>query len=141
MGYLFFQTWIWLLIAALLGLFIGWLIWRKGGGEDCSTIQGELEQCRKNCSELEQTINSLQTGQSESIFLTQPDGDSDDLKKISGVGEKLEQTLNGLGIFHFRQIAAFTKENIDWVDDKLKFHGRIERDDWVGQAKKLAAGE
>ncbi|MCV3272474.1 hypothetical protein [Roseobacter sinensis] len=68
------------------------------------------------------------------------DGGADDLKKISGVGPKLEETLNSLGIWHFDQVAALTKEDIAWVDERLRFKGRIERDDWVGQAKKLASG-
>ena len=67
-------------------------------------------------------------------------GVADDLKKISGVGPKLEKTLNGLGIFHFAQIAAFTPENVVWVDRHLRFKGRIERDEWIEQAKTLAAG-
>ncbi|WP_300016751.1 hypothetical protein [uncultured Roseobacter sp.] len=68
-------------------------------------------------------------------------GGADDLKKISGVGPKLEETLNGLGIWHFDQVAALTPSDIAWVDERLRFKGRIERDDWVGQAKKLASGE
>lgn len=69
------------------------------------------------------------------------DGGADDLKKISGVGPKLEETLNSLGIWHFDQVAALTKDDIAWVDERLRFKGRIERDDWVGQAKKLASGD
>ncbi|WP_436399484.1 hypothetical protein [Roseobacter sp. S98] len=69
------------------------------------------------------------------------EGGADDLKKISGVGPKLEETLNGLGIWHFDQVAALKKKDIAWVDERLRFKGRIERDDWVGQAKKLAKGE
>ena len=67
-------------------------------------------------------------------------GQADDLKLISGVGPKLEQTLNGLGIYHFDQIAAWSSATVDWVDNYLSFKGRIERDDWIGQAKTLAAG-
>ncbi len=74
------------------------------------------------------------------LFAT-PDGEPDDLKKISGVGPALEKKLHGLGITKFEQIAAFTAEDIEKVDDALSFKGRIERDDWLGQAKKLAAGE
>ncbi len=65
---------------------------------------------------------------------------ADDLKLISGVGPKLEQTLNTLGFWHFDQIAKWTKAEIAWVDDNLKFKGRIERDEWIKQAKKLAKG-
>jgi NADH-quinone oxidoreductase subunit E len=64
----------------------------------------------------------------------------DDLKLISGVGPKLEGVLNGLGIWTFAQVASWKKAERDWVDGYLKFKGRIERDDWVKQAKALAKG-
>ena len=69
------------------------------------------------------------------------DGKADDLKLLKGVGPKLEQTLNELGFYHYDQIAAWTPEQVAWVDARLKFKGRIERDDWIEQAAKLAAGE
>jgi NADH-quinone oxidoreductase subunit E len=65
-------------------------------------------------------------------------GKPDDLKKIKGVGPKLESVLNELGVFHFDQIAAWTESDIAWIDDRLKFKGRIERDGWIDQAKTLA---
>jgi NADH-quinone oxidoreductase subunit E len=65
----------------------------------------------------------------------------DDLKAISGIGPKLEQVLNGLGIWTYGQVAAWSPEEIAWVDDMLGFRGRIGRDDWVGQATKLSAGK
>ena len=64
----------------------------------------------------------------------------DDLKLISGVGPKLETVLNGLGIYKYEQVAKWKKAERDWVDGYLKFKGRIERDDWVKQAKALAKG-
>ena len=72
--------------------------------------------------------------------LAKPTGKADDLKLISGVGPKLEQTLNKLGFWHFAQIGTWTKKDIAIVDDELSFKGRIERDDWVKQAKALAKG-
>ena len=73
------------------------------------------------------------------LMLDAPEGgQADDLKKITGVGPKLEQTLNELGIWHYEQIAKLKKKDITWVDERLRFKGRIERDDWVGQAKELA---
>ncbi|MQQ07565.1 NADH-quinone oxidoreductase subunit NuoE [Epibacterium sp. SM1979] len=69
------------------------------------------------------------------------DGKADDLKLLKGVGPKLEETLNELGFFHFDQVAAWTDAEVAWVDSRLKFKGRIERDGWIEQAKKLAAGE
>ncbi|WP_299404104.1 hypothetical protein [uncultured Roseobacter sp.] len=71
---------------------------------------------------------------------TAREGGADDLKLISGVGPKLEETLNSLGIWHFDQVAGLKKKDIAWVDERLRFKGRIERDDWVGQAKTLAKG-
>ncbi len=65
---------------------------------------------------------------------------ADDLKKISGVGPVLEEKLHALGITSFAQIAAFTPEQIAEIDEKLNFKGRIEREDWIGQAKILAEG-
>lgn len=58
----------------------------------------------------------------------------DDLKQISGIGPKLEQVLNDLGIWTFEQIAAWNAQEIAWIDDYLQFRGRIERDGWIAQA-------
>ncbi len=66
---------------------------------------------------------------------------ADDLKLINGVGPKLEETLNELGIYTFEQIAAWTSENVAFIDARLKFKGRIERDDWIEKAKVLAAAK
>jgi len=65
----------------------------------------------------------------------------DDLKLLKGVGPKLEQTLNDLGFFHFDQIAGWGAAEVAWVDSRLKFKGRIERDGWIAQAASLAAGD
>jgi predicted flap endonuclease-1-like 5' DNA nuclease len=73
--------------------------------------------------------------------LPSPEGEPDDLKQISGIGPSIERTLHELGIYHFRQIAQFTPDNIAWIDQRLRFRGRIEREDWIGQARRLAAGE
>ncbi len=67
-------------------------------------------------------------------------GKADDLKLIKGIGRQNEGRLHGLGIWHFEQIAAWTPENVEWVGGYLAFPGRIEREDWVGQAKLLAGG-
>ncbi len=69
------------------------------------------------------------------------EGGPDDLKQIKGVGKKLEQTLHGMGIYHFDQIASWGPKEQAWMDDNLKgFKGRATRDEWVPQAKLLAAG-
>ncbi len=63
----------------------------------------------------------------------------DDLKRISGVGPKIEGILNDLGVFHFSQVAVWTRDNVNWVDGYLSFRGRIDREEWIAQAKSLAA--
>jgi len=73
-------------------------------------------------------------------MLAEARGTPDDLKKIKGVGPKLEGVLNELGVWHFWQIARWTEAEIAWVDTRLKFKGRIERDEWIAQAKILAEG-
>ena len=64
----------------------------------------------------------------------------DDLKMISGVGPKNERLLHELGIYTFAQVASWKKAEREWVDGYLRFKGRIEREDWVKQAKALAKG-
>ncbi|MCR6498601.1 NADH-quinone oxidoreductase subunit E [Shinella sp. CPCC 101442] len=64
----------------------------------------------------------------------------DDLELISGVGPKIGGILHELGIFTFAQVAGWKKAEREWVDGYLNFKGRIERDDWVKQAKALAKG-
>ena len=76
------------------------------------------------------------------VGLAAPRGQgADDLKLIKGVGPVLERMLHDLGYFHFEQVAAWTPEEVAWVDENLEgFHGRASRDEWVAQAKILAAG-
>ncbi|MEC3860080.1 hypothetical protein VK792_02175 [Mesobacterium sp. TK19101] len=69
------------------------------------------------------------------------DGQPDDLKQIKGIGPKLEQLCNRLGFYHFDQIAAWSADEVAWVDANLEgFKGRVSRDGWVEQAKVLAEG-
>lgn len=68
-------------------------------------------------------------------------GKADNLQMISGVGPKLEKTLHGLGFFHFDQIANWTRDEVEWVDDHLRFKGRIDREEWIPQCRLLADGD
>jgi predicted flap endonuclease-1-like 5' DNA nuclease len=68
-------------------------------------------------------------------------GQADDLKKIKGVGPKMEAMLHGMGFYHFDQVANWSSAEVAWVDENLEgFKGRVSRDGWVEQAKILAAG-
>ena len=61
----------------------------------------------------------------------------DDLKMISGIGPKLEQVLNRLGVSTYAQIAAWTEAEIARIEEHFGFPGRIGRDGWVAQATKF----
>lgn len=66
------------------------------------------------------------------------DVEEDDLKRISGIGPKLEQLLHDNGVFNFGQIAEWQEADIEAMDQLLPaFRGRARRDDWVGQAQRL----
>lgn len=75
------------------------------------------------------------------IMKTPRKSGADDLKKIKGIGPKLEMLLHSLGFFHFDQVAKWTAQEVNWVDENLEgFKGRVSRDKWVTQAKTLAEG-
>jgi len=76
-------------------------------------------------------------GEIQQLF-TPPEGPADDLTKISGVGPVIVGKLNKMGITQFAQVAAFTTDDVAKVDDALSFKGRIDREDWISQAKTLA---
>ena len=63
---------------------------------------------------------------------------ADDLKLINGIGPKMEEVLNSIGIYTFLQVSKMTKKEYDLLDEITgTFPGRAERDDWSGQAKNL----
>jgi NADH-quinone oxidoreductase subunit E len=68
------------------------------------------------------------------------EGGADDLQRIKGVGPVNEKHLHELGVYHFDQVAAWVRSEIRWVGTYLSFPGRIDREQWVAQAAKLAAG-
>jgi NADH-quinone oxidoreductase subunit E len=80
------------------------------------------------------------TGEQPKGIPTPRAGQPDKLQRISGIGPKIERTLHALGIFHFDQIAGWTEDQILWVEDHLKFKGRIARENWIAQSRLLADG-
>ncbi len=80
-----------------------------------------------------------ETGERPPNLLDAPRGEADDLTRISGIGPGLNGKLNENGVFHFWQIADWHAAEIAYMDDQLSFKGRIERDNWIEQAKELAA--
>ncbi len=111
-----------LILALLLGMIIGYLL------------------CKLFCQNEQNTANEEDpSGKPKPV--AKESVSPDNLKKIKGVGEKIELALNDLGVYTFAQIAAWDEKNIKWVDEYLVFKGRIQRDNWVEQAKLLSEGK
>ena len=67
-------------------------------------------------------------------------GETDDLKRIRGIGVLIEKKLNSLGVTHYEQVANWTGADIERISRILDFKGRIERENWIEQARILATG-
>jgi len=91
-------------------------------------------------SDADSNTNASDDADGAPSLVERPEAGADDLKRIKGIGPKNEDALNELGIFAFAQIAEWNDNNIKWVEQRLDFPGRIERENWVSQAKLLAAG-
>jgi predicted flap endonuclease-1-like 5' DNA nuclease len=130
---------------------------RKQYEDDAARYRTQYEEAEKQSDTLrmklgniEESFRELQEAQEDSHIaagangstpqfgLSEPEGEADDLTEIVGIGKVFEEMLHDLGISHFRQIAAFGAEDIARINSELKeFKGRVEHDDWVGQAKEL----
>ncbi|MGR3433661.1 MAG: hypothetical protein ACU0CO_02030 [Shimia sp.] len=197
-GFLLGEIWILLILAALIGLLAGWIVWGRraaasdagglsaalNGGGEVTQLRADLERCRALHTEKDDRIAALEAAAAETrtpapsapadampVAVAAPpapaapdfdgdgliegteegtrpatldaprDGAPDDLKRIRGIGLKLEQLCHRLGFYHFDQIAAWSDDEVAWVDANLEgFKGRVTRDAWVDQARLLAGG-
>lgn len=108
------------------------------------TLRMQLDEVEKHFSDLEkqqrQALKEARDATSAKAINghARDEKEVDDLKKIVGIGKVFENTLNELGIYSFKQIAHFTVADIARVNAEMKeFKGRMEQDDWIGQAKEL----
>jgi len=101
-----------------------------------STSSHEIESTEmKSHDEVDELVSETQNS---SAPINAPiDGEKDDLKRIKGIGVKIEEKLNSIGYYHFDQIATWNEQDVEAVNSQLSFSGRIQRDDWIGQAKLL----
>ncbi len=110
--------------------------WKYEGGDAAATTGDTSEDFDKD-GKLEGTGE----GEKPAMMDAPREGGPDNLKEIKGIGPKLEKLCHSMGIYHFDQIAAWTDQEIAWVNANLTgFKGRVTRDDWVGQAKILMTG-
>lgn len=185
-GFLISEMVVLIVLAALLGLFVGWLIWGRRSSVsvdagEADRLRRDLEACQAKHKDKDARIAALEADAASATQVAAPvmaaaaapeeasaasvdyDGDgvlegenegvkpetlsearggqADDLKQIKGIGPKLEKLCNSLGFFHFDQIANWTPDEEAWVNANLEgFKGRVSRDNWIAQAKVLAAG-
>ena len=108
--------------------------------EESDTLTGEVEEFELPT----ETVSEEKVGEKGYAFLqtagikSAASGEQDDLKLISGVGPFIEKKLNDIGIYTFEQIASLSIEQTEMITEAIEFFpGRIQRDDWVGQAQQL----
>lgn len=152
MSYILAQIFLCLLVAALLGMVIGWMLCRSGCKKQSNYIAPE-DDYRINTAVASTTPSAGHTAVSkeskkedELAFInTNPSKynakNKDNLQLIKGVGKTLEKVLNDMGVFKFEQIASWTTEQASKIDEVIAFPGRIEREGWVAQCKDLAKGK
>ena len=99
---------------------------------------GETVKVSRGASKAEQYDHLHGTGVSNALAAPKG-GAPDKLTRIKGIGPVNERKLHEHGIFHFEQIAAWTEADVKAAEAYLEFDGRIAREDWIGQAKALAA--
>lgn len=106
-------------------------------------LELQLKEASQKNLELSKELQARQSKTSnETVVVDKPlqkvKPQRDDLKLIVGIGPKIEKKLNKLGVYTFEQITELTPEMIDQINTKLKsFPDRVERDNWMGQAKTL----
>ncbi len=145
-------NWVLFLAALLIGIAVAWWIFvatrrTRVTGDRRDVLDEGTESANRNQAlidappavhEPEKTVAEPITVESQIAGNTS----GDDLTRIKGLGPKLRDLLATLGVTRFEQIAGWTEEDIDRIDAQLgRFEGRIQRDDWIGQARHLAAGD
>ncbi|MEO1337894.1 MAG: hypothetical protein AAFV29_19780, partial [Myxococcota bacterium] len=105
-----------------------------------SIIETKLEQLELSLRNIRPPVEKPKADPDAPMLLTSAAyGPPDNLKRISGVGPVLESLLNTLGVWYFWQVALWSDREVAYVDSQLEvFKGRILRDSWVSQAKRLA---
>jgi len=175
MTYLIVQTFLLLLLAALLGGLLGWYLTRlsvagthaglvrraRDAEQALRALKGRLQAAEVATQELDAQRESLArelaardaaSTAPEPVphAATRPDAPAlvaeapaqatavdDDLQRIRGIGPKIAGTLADLGVRRYAQIAAWTPTDVERINARLRFKGRIEREQWIEQAQAL----
>lgn len=106
-----------------------------------NSVSNEAVNINGSVAAKKKTSNTATQRNIKPYGLKKPNRKPDDLKLITGIGETLEKTLHECGIYYFKQIASFNHRDVSAVDDLLNFKGRVERDNWIDQARLLMQGK
>ncbi|HTN13741.1 MAG TPA: hypothetical protein VL094_02925 [Sphingomonadaceae bacterium] len=141
-------NWWLFVIALIIGIAVAWWIFVANRKTRVITTRADvLEEgaapAQRNQALIDAPAASAAAGaMAEPEASPSPSRASDDLKRIKGVGPKLEKLLHSLGVTSFAEIAGWSEADIDGIDAQLgTFAGRIRRDNWPEQAKFLSAGD
>ena len=149
MLWLIWQMWLLLLVALVIGLAVGWRVWGAAPGgdkRDLAKATDEIDRLRRQNDDLTRALAAAKkdedkrladkaTGDGQNTVEDAPTKfENNDLLVMRGLGPKAAAKLREGGITSFAQIAAWTEKDISIWNAKLNAKGRIERDDWVGQA-------
>jgi len=154
-----------LLVAAIIGYVTAWLYYKSIYEKRIKAVESDKHELKNRIVNLDADIVNLKNSLDEKeieieqltmdakvlvhiaqrkhllnyeSFGTAAEAEKDDLKKISGISHVIEASLNALDIYTFRQISNFTAQDIETINDAIiYFSGRIDRDEWVVQAKEL----
>ncbi len=129
------QIIVYLLIAALIGAGIGYLICKLNSEKKNSTSNTEVLASEEVVTEVIVEKETASEEKSVETLLAPLNGSKDELTKIKGLGPKMEEKLNAVGIYHFSQIATWTESSFEWLEVNTTLAPRAKKENWVAQAK------
>lgn len=128
-----------LVVAFILGIILGYLIAKDKNKFKVINTKNETSSQRTKEFKINPVFNKNTNLDYKPLVLSSSNK-KDNLKKIKGIDEKLEEELYKLGIFHYEQIASWTSKNIKWIEGFLNMQDYVKANQWVEQAKILKTG-
>ena len=153
MSQLLAENWILLVVALLIGLVVAWFLFRTTrrtkvtGSQSGDVLDEGAARAQRNSALVDAppaavTASTGLAGTGAAVAVAATSAAGDDLTQLKGVGPKLAAILQDQGVNSFSQIAEWSDADVARIDATLgRFQGRIERDDWRGQARLLADGD
>ena len=132
MLWLTWHMWILLLLAFAGGVIVGWVLHDQPDEIETPTSASPTKDDDTESEVRASIITPQREPHPEPV-------DPDDLTQINGLGPKMAERLNAHGVISFKQMAAWDDEDVARFDALTNARGRIERENWVAQAKLLTA--